>query len=157
MKPLFKIKQPCLKLNRPFSGKDCLNRRLFIIKQGSVYYYTDPCILLNRRLFTVKTGSNSVRIERCCRGSPPGARLQRHGSLARILPRAWILDVRSEWIQIPQVGRPVALGASQSVGCFYGCFLVIEAHGGTWFRTPCPNCRAKPSSRLFPVYIDSRE
>jgi len=21
---------------------------------------------------------------------------------------------------------------------------VIEAHGGTWFRTPCPNCRAKP-------------
>ena len=23
-------------------------------------------------------------------------------------------------------------------GCFYGCFLVIEAHGGTWFRTPCP-------------------
>ena len=19
---------------------------------------------------------------------------------------------------------------------FYGCFLVIEAHGGTWFRTP---------------------
>ena len=21
---------------------------------------------------------------------------------------------------------------------FYGCFLVIEAHGGTWFRTPCP-------------------
>ena len=27
---------------------------------------------------------------------------------------------------------------------FYGCFLVIEAHGGTRFRTPCPNCRAKP-------------
>ena len=25
---------------------------------------------------------------------------------------------------------------------FYGFFL--EAHGGTWFRTPCPNCRAKP-------------
>ena len=23
-------------------------------------------------------------------------------------------------------------------GC-YGCFLVIEAQGGTWFRTPCPN------------------
>ena len=23
-------------------------------------------------------------------------------------------------------------------GCFYGCFWVIEAHGGTWFRTPCP-------------------
>ena len=21
---------------------------------------------------------------------------------------------------------------------FYGCFLVIGAHGGTWFRTPCP-------------------
>ena len=44
---------------------------------------------------------------------------------------------------------PVLLSAEQS-GCgynrrlFYGCFLVIEAHGGTWFRTPCPNCRAKP-------------
>ena len=23
-------------------------------------------------------------------------------------------------------------------------FLVIEAHGGRCFRTPCPNCRAKP-------------
>ena len=23
-------------------------------------------------------------------------------------------------------------------GCFYGCFSVIEAQGGTWFRTPCP-------------------
>ena len=29
-------------------------------------------------------------------------------------------------------------------GCFYGCFWVIEAHGGRCFRTPCPNCRAKP-------------
>ena len=27
---------------------------------------------------------------------------------------------------------------------FYGCFLMIEAHGGRCFRTPCPNCRAKP-------------
>ena len=24
---------------------------------------------------------------------------------------------------------------------FYGCFSVIEAQGGTWFRTPGPNCR----------------
>ena len=23
-------------------------------------------------------------------------------------------------------------------GCFYDCFLVIEAHGGRCFRTPCP-------------------
>ena len=30
------------------------------------------------------------------------------------------------------------------VRLFYGCFLVIEARGGTWFRTPCPNCRAEP-------------
>ena len=28
--------------------------------------------------------------------------------------------------------------AGNRFGCFYGCFLVIEAHGGTWFRTPCP-------------------
>ena len=28
-------------------------------------------------------------------------------------------------------------------GC-YGCFLVIEAHGGRCFRTPCPDCRAEP-------------
>ena len=27
-----------------------------------------------------------------------------------------------------RLGRPV----------LYGCFLVIEAHGGTWFRTLCP-------------------
>ena len=27
---------------------------------------------------------------------------------------------------------------------FWGFFLVIEARGGTWFRTPS-NCRAKPS------------
>ena len=30
---------------------------------------------------------------------------------------------------------------------FYGCFLVIEAHGGTWFRTPCPNCPTVQDSR----------
>ena len=33
---------------------------------------------------------------------------------------------------------------------FYGCFLVIEAHGGRCFRTPCPNCRAKPFKVLAP-------
>lgn len=27
---------------------------------------------------------------------------------------------------------------SPTYGCFYGCFSVIEAHRGTWFRTPCP-------------------
>ena len=35
--------------------------------------------------------------------------------------------------------------------CFYGCFFVIEAHGGTWFRTLCPNCRAEPSKVLAAV------
>ena len=29
-------------------------------------------------------------------------------------------------------------------GCFYDYFWVIEVRGGTWFRTPCPNCRAEP-------------
>ena len=29
-------------------------------------------------------------------------------------------------------------------GQFTGSNLVIEARGGTWFRTPCPNCRAEP-------------
>ena len=33
---------------------------------------------------------------------------------------------------------------------FYGCFLVIEAQGGTWFRTPCPN-----SQRSRPVVLRS--
>ena len=28
--------------------------------------------------------------------------------------------------------------ASPGHGCFCGCFFVIEAHGGTWFQTPCP-------------------
>ena len=42
--------------------------------------------------------------------------------------------------------RPGAEAAAVVV--FYGCFLVIEARGGTWFRTPCPNCRAKPSKVL---------
>ena len=34
---------------------------------------------------------------------------------------------------------------SEATVLFNGCFLVIEAHGGTWFRTPCPNCRAELS------------
>jgi hypothetical protein len=29
------LKQPCLKLNRPFPGKDCLNRRLFSLEFNS--------------------------------------------------------------------------------------------------------------------------
>ena len=50
---------------------------------------------------------------------------------------------------VPCIGLPASCRPSPKVflqllccsvyGCFYGCFLVIEAQGGTWFRTPCPN------------------
>jgi hypothetical protein len=29
----------------------------------------------------------------------------------------------------------------RACGCFTVVFLVIEAQGGKWFRTPCPNCQ----------------
>ena len=53
-------------------------------------------------------------------------------------------------LQVPQYTPQPPPKSPRRTACmwvvFYGCFLVIEArvHGGTWFRTPCPNCRAKP-------------
>ena len=41
----------------------------------------------------------------------------------------WFYDVVVELGDVNVKGR---------LRLFYGYFLVIEAHGGTWFRTPCP-------------------
>ena len=44
------------------------------------------------------------------------------------------------------------------VRLFYGCFLVIEAHGGTWFRTPCPIVvRSRRAGRTANLCRSSRE
>ena len=55
------------------------------------------------------------------------------------------------WSQFYYAEAAVMLDYNDCVvaaGCFYGCFLVIEARGGTWFRTPCPS-RAVVSTVVF--------
>ena len=59
--------------------------------------------------------------------------------------------------------EPISSKRKEKKGGFLGLFQVLlqrlieannrrttEAHGGTWFRTPSPNCRAEPFKRQRP-------
>ena len=71
---------------------------------------------------------------------PTNRRLQgRTGPPRAPAPTATMLMVKT---RLPS--RALGLGY---VRLFFAVVFAIEAHdvhGGTWFRTPCPNCRAEP-------------